>query len=200
MGATIALAALFLFIYIIWVIADLLDPNRDVKKKNNSTLGARRMREVDSGSKKGKFASEITNQQREKLEKLRKLQQERQNAVIGKASAEKPMYDHQTSDCGGGSIHDGYHEGSVRRPAQASSAEGRLGRQGVYAKEGQNAASASPAKEQPAYNVRPDAEHSAETARGISGPEKLASAISGKPAIVQGLIWAEVLGKPLSDS
>ena len=196
MGATIALAALFLFIYIIWVIADLLDPNRDVKKKNNSTFGARRT----AGSEKGKFASEITNQQREKLEKLRKLQQERQNAVIGKASTEKPMYDHQTSDCGGGSIHDGYYEGSVRRPAQASSAEGRLGRQGVYAKEGQNAASASLAKEQPAYNVRPDAEHSAETARGISGPEKLASAISGKPAIVQGLIWAEVLGKPLSDS
>ena len=200
------LTALLFVAFILSFIFDFLKKasnKGDVKNKNASSFSTNRMNASNADSAKGKYSGAVTSQQREKLEQLRKLQQLRQNAANERAGAEKPLYAHQTTDCSGGSIHDGYHEGSVRRPQQASSAEGRLGKQGVSRSESKAAAKVSYdelIKEQPAYSAVSNGEESAARASLVSGSEKLAKAISGKPAIVQGLIWAEILGKPLSDS
>lgn len=151
-----------------------------------------------------------------------------------KTQPEKPIYEHSTDECTGGSIHDGYHEGTVRRPAAASSAEGVQGAQGArrasYApgrtgqgmqgREGAGLGASSgaglPTREELlrevqsklAYEkasashsaVKPQETKSAVQAPQKSGIEKLTEALSGKPPIVQGVMWAEILGRPLSDN
>ncbi|GEM_PF-3265651 len=151
-----------------------------------------------------------------------------------KTQPEKPIYAHSTADCTGGSIHDGYHEGNVRRPAPASSAEGVQGAQGARrasyapgrtgqgmqggegAGPGASSGAGLPTREELlrevqsklAYEkasashsaVKPQEAKSAVQAPQKSGLEKLTEALSGKPPIVQGVMWAEILGRPLSDS
>lgn len=112
----------------------------------------------------------------------------------------KPIYDPVYDDCAGGSIHDGYHEGTVRRPAPASSAEGKAGSQGV-AMGGAAAAARQRAQAMKNASVVNGSEESAAAtpAKAELGADRLKAAIADKPAIVQGLIWSEVLSKPLSD-
>ena len=151
---------------------------------------------------------------------------------------EKPVIAHSTDDCTGGSIHDGYHEGTIRKPGPASSAEGMQGAQGVrrgaYAAgtTGQgmqygegvtlNAARAAktrngqPTREELIREYQENAEyrkqsaaHSVTAPSPITAPkssepvergmERLAKTIADKPPMVQGIIWSEILGRPLSD-
>lgn len=153
----------------------------------------------------------MTEQQtahQKEYERLKKLREERANQILnsiagrGVSLAEKPVVEHSTDDCTGGSIHDGYHEGTVRRPAAPVNKEGAQGlqgeRRGTYAKgatglgmqagEGVGTAKASFQGALAAQDVKAE-----------SGADKLVKAISSKPAIVQGIIWSEVLGKPLSE-
>ena len=139
------------------------------------------------------------------------------------AAAEKPVEAHSTRECGGGSIHDGYHEGTIRRPEAASSAEGVQGlqgaRRGVYQKgsgaqgmassEAVFAASArgrEAAREDALYQKESEAHAAVYTSLAQkpegpreSGADKLQRAIAGKSGIVQGVIWSEVLGKPRAE-
>ncbi len=123
------------------------------------------------------------------------------------AVPEKPIIAHSTSDCTGGSIHDGYHEGTIRRPAPASSPEGvqglngarrgsyysGSGSQGVQGTEGTPLSSVTPPKSRPA------AAADAPKQPAESGAERLSKSISGQSGIVQGIIWSEVLGSPKAD-
>lgn len=167
------------------------------------------------------------------LEQQAKYTQQQANAQRAAAVPEKPIIPHQNSDCTGGSIHDGYHEGTFRKPASASSAEGLQGQQGArrtnYAPgrtgqgmQGREGASSGyvnglPSREELLREYRSkleyekaSASHSVagnktETAPAAaeqpreSGVEKLAKTIAEKPPMVQGIIWAEILGKPVSE-
>ena len=212
-------------IIIFFVIVSVITSIANAAKKAQQNGGDQRgvsSSGANGASRQGAYTGSVTSDQRARLEQLRRMQQRQQeqrqsaNAPSAKPAAfaaEKPVYPHDTEDCGGGSIHDGYHEGGVRRPAPASSAEGSVGRQGVLEREGRGAsdlykkdrserktASAAdiPAAKQP-MPANTDAV-SAPIDPEPSGAEKLSKAISDKPAIVQGLIWSEVLGRPLSDS
>ena len=196
-----------LMVIALFVVSTILSAPKSSSQQSNSSPDDL-PRSPFEPQKNGKYTGRTTSEQRARLEQLRKLQQQRQAqaaAAAGRADkAEgKPIYPHQTEECTGGSIHDGYHEGSVLRPAPASSAEGRLGKQGVMASEGlgpaqlgNNASAANAVKPKQSAQAFVGAKAAAEP----SGVEKLSKAISDKPAIVQGLIWSEVLGRPLSDS
>ena len=210
-------------IIIFFVIVSIVTSIANAAKKAQQNGGNQRSgftSSLNTASKPGAYTGSVTSEQRARLEQLRRTQQQRQQiqrqAVLNgkpQTADDKPVYPHETEDCGGGSIHDGYHEGTVRRPVAASSAEGRSGRQGVSEKEGRTVSelykqtwsekkSAIPtdaySEKQPAYASADAA--SAPTGLEASGAEKLSKAIADKPAIVQGLIWSEVLGRPLSDS
>ncbi|MBR5947963.1 MAG: hypothetical protein IKZ82_04860 [Clostridia bacterium] len=207
-------------IIIFFVIASIISAVTNAAKKNQQNSGNRSGGFSSSAGgaaqRTGAYTGTSTSEQRARLEQLRKLQQQRQqassNANRSGSNAEKPIYPHETEDCGGGSIHDGYHEGTVRRPAPASSAEGRLGKQGVSDKEGRGASelykkdwNERRVKAADIPSVVEPAPEKAETASAPvksepSGAERLSKALADKPAIVQGLIWSEVLGRPLSDS
>lgn len=227
---------------VVFIVSSIVNAARNASKGSGGSGGG-----VNPGSananlpqRPGVYTGSATSEQRARLEQLRRLQQQRQTAAQGMqreglqreeiqrpqsasgaraldAYAEKPVYPHETEDCGGGSIHDGYHEGTVRRPAPASSAEGRQGKQGsaiteggvteLYRKDYAKSTAQIPADgSKPAQGVQ--SARSARAAQGVqpaaageeSGADRLAKAISGRPAAVQGLIWAEVLGRPLSDN
>jgi len=216
------LEGIIIFFVIVSVITSIANAAKKAQQNGGDQRGVSSSG-ANGASRQGAYTGSVTSDQRARLEQLRRMQQQRQqeqrqsaNAPSAKPAAfaaEKPVYPHDTEDCGGGSIHDGYHEGGVRRPAPASSAEGSVGRQGVLEREGRGAsdlykkdrserktASAAdiPAAKQP-VPASTDAV-SAPIDPEPSGAEKLSKAISDKPAIVQGLIWSEVLGRPLSDS
>lgn len=190
-----------------------------------------------SGNKKG---GKPTSSLKENVLRAMELELEekdaRKNTAAGTAAQTgKPIHPHSTDDCTGGSIHDGYHEGTIRRPAPASSAEGKMGAQGArrtsYAagrtgqgmqgSEGAGAGRISglPSREELLREVqsklayeKASASHAAggvqqqpapkpaSTVPQKSGLEKLTETISSKPPMVQGIMWAEILGRPLSDS
>ncbi len=233
---------------VVFIVSSIVNAARNAAKGSGGSGGG-----VNPGSananrpqRLGAYTGSATSEQRARLEQLRRLQQQRQTAAQGMqreglqreeiqrpqsasgaraldAYAEKPVYPHETEDCGGGSIHDGYHEGTVRRPAPASSAEGRQGKQGsaitegsvteLYRKDYAKSREETPAGTMPSAGGAKPAQgvqsaRSARAAQGVqpaaageeSGADRLAKAISGRPAAVQGLIWAEVLGRPLSDN
>jgi hypothetical protein len=165
-----------------------------------------------------------------RMEDARRIEEQRSRlekrpmvTTIQTARTEKPVIAHEDDDCGGGSIHDGYHEGSVRRPQAASSAEGMQGpqgaRRGVYQKgtTGQGMASAEAvyaasqrgkeaareaaeyAKESEAHSAIYQSLVSVPEGPRESGADKLQKAIGDKSGIVQGIIWSEVLGRPRAE-
>lgn len=90
---------------------------------------------------------------------------------------EKPIAAHTDDDCGGGSIHDGYHEGVTQfanRPA--ASVAGNLGHR--LADE----------------DDRIEREHIA-----AENAKKAMTRISKLPPLAQGIIYSEILGKPKSE-
>lgn len=114
----------------------------------------------------------------------------------------KPLVAHSSADCTGGSIHDGYHEGTARKPIEAAQREGTIGKQGRKLKgrsevheqgvpmPGENHSVRYAPETVPVKPSKPSAH---------VGADKLVAAIAKKPSIVQGIIWSEVIGKPKSE-
>ena len=102
-------------------------------------------------------------------------------------SAGKPRVTHSTEDCTGGSIHDGYHEGTPGKQGKYNppSAGGAMP-EGVQLPGNDHSIHFAPVKE-------------ADKAPAASGADKLIATLAGKPSIVQGVIWGEILGKPRSE-
>ena len=114
---------------------------------------------------------------------------------------DKPIIEHSTDDCTGGSIHDGYHEGTIRRPAPASSSEGTQGMQGARRGDyttGSGAQGAQGSEGTSSYRTGP-VYQAANTVPTKKGTDRLAEAISSQSGIVQGIIWSEVLGHPRAE-
>ena len=91
---------------------------------------------------------------------------------------EKPIAEHALDDCGGGSIHDGYHEGVTQFAGKpAASVAGKLGRD--LANE----------------DDRIEREHAA-----AQNAKLVMAKISKLPPLTQGMIYSEILGKPRSET
>ena len=99
----------------------------------------------------------------------------------------KPRVTHSTADCTGGSIHDGYHEGTPGKQGRYNPpSAGRAMPEGVQLPGNDHSIHFAPVKE-------------ADKAPAASGADKLIATLAGKPSIVQGVIWGEILGKPRSE-
>lgn len=91
---------------------------------------------------------------------------------------EKPIAAHTDDDCGGGSIHDGYHEGVTQFANRSeASVAGKLGHR--LADE----------------DDRIEREHIA-----AENAKKAMARISKLPPLAQGMIYSEILGKPRSET
>ena len=99
----------------------------------------------------------------------------------------KPRVTHSTEDCTGGSIHDGYHEGTPGKQGRYNPpSAGRAMPEGVQLPGEDHSIHFAPVKE-------------ADKNPAASGADKLIATLAGKPSIVQGVIWGEILGKPRSE-
>ena len=98
---------------------------------------------------------------------------------------EKPIIGHSADDCTGGSIHDGYHEGTDWKQGKP-----------MPRKIPETAPEGAPVK---------GSDHSIHFKEAevkdthVSGAEKLTALLSEKSSIVQGVIWSELLGRPRSE-
>ncbi|MDD5903895.1 MAG: hypothetical protein PUC64_02850 [Clostridium sp.] len=99
----------------------------------------------------------------------------------------KPRVTHSTADCTGGSIHDGYHEGTPGKQGRYNPpSAGRAMPEGVQLPGEDHSIHFAPVKE-------------ADKTPAASGADKLIATLAGKPSIVQGVVWGEILGKPRSE-
>ena len=91
---------------------------------------------------------------------------------------EKPVARHTDEECGGGSLHDGYHEGVTQFQGRAeASVAGRLGHRLADEDE------------------RIEREHAA-----AENAKKAMARISKLPPLAQGMVYSEILGKPRSET
>ena len=92
--------------------------------------------------------------------------------------SEKPIAAHRDDDCGGGSIHDGYHEGVTQFAGRAeASVAGNLGHRLADEDE------------------RIEKEHLA-----AENAKRAMARIAKLPPLAQGMIYSEILGKPRSET
>ena len=105
----------------------------------------------------------------------RPLEKQTLQTALGK---EKPVVAHEDDDCGGGSIHDGYHEGVTQFANRSeASVAGKLGHRLADEDE------------------RIEREHIA-----AENAKKAMARISKLPPLAQGMIYSEILGKPRSET
>lgn len=110
---------------------------------------------------------------------------EADEAPDGALRGERPIIRHSANDCTGGSIHDGYHEGTEWKQGKA-----------MPRKRPETAPEGVPVKGEDHSIHFKEAEV---TEKHKSGAEKLTALLSEKPSIVQGIIWGELLGRPRSE-
>jgi multidrug efflux pump subunit AcrA (membrane-fusion protein) len=92
--------------------------------------------------------------------------------------AEKPVASHTDEDCGGGSIHDGYHEGVTQfdngRPAAVA---GKLGKR-----------------------LADEDERIEKAHEAADNAKRVMARIAKLPPLSQGIVYSEILGKPKSEA
>ena len=91
---------------------------------------------------------------------------------------EKPTVAHSDDDCGGGSIHDGYHEGVTQFKADRPVAvAGNLG-----------------------HRLADEDERAEREAAAAESAKRAMARIGKLPPLAQGMIYSEILGKPKSET
>ena len=119
-----------------------------------------------------------------RMEDARRIEEQRSRlekrpmvTTIQTARTEKPIVAHTDDDCGGGSIHDGYHEGVTQFPnGRPAAVAGRLG------------------------NRLADEDERIERERvSAENARRVMKRISKLPPLAQGMIYSEILGKPKSE-
>lgn len=91
---------------------------------------------------------------------------------------EKPIAVHTDADCGGGSIHDGYHEGVTQFPnGRPAAVAGKLG-----------------------YTLAQEDDAQVKAAAAAENARRAMARISKLPPLAQGMIYSEILGKPKSET
>ncbi|MBO6060998.1 MAG: hypothetical protein J6P98_02640, partial [Clostridia bacterium] len=91
---------------------------------------------------------------------------------------EKPIRAHSEDACGGGSIHDGYHEGVTKFTGrQEASVAGNLG-----------------------HRLADEDERIEREAAAAENARRAMARIAKLPPLAQGMIYSEILGKPKSET
>lgn len=118
-------------------------------------------------------------------------------------SGEKPITPHSPSACTGGSIHDGYHEGTAAAVRESAADSLKAESKSLPKLNRKPFEKNLPKKPAPgsthsilAEDIKPASRNDADPPSGI---ELLTKKLSNEPQIVQGIIWGEILGKPKSD-
>lgn len=188
-------APIIIFFVIMSIISSVI---KSAKKRNAGQNNAEQQQKIELARQQLQYRQQQYRQQYAAQQGMRNGTQNGGARTV----PDKPIIAHSTDDCTGGSIHDGYHEGTIRRPQAASSPEGFQGArranyapgrtgQGMTFKEGEASEN---------HSALTAAELAAKAAVNTeTGAEKLVKAISAQPAFVQGVIWSEILGKPLSN-
>lgn len=144
--------------------AERMRRQEELKRRLQENAARREAEKRASGS-----AAPAPAQQRRPLEK-RVMQTALQK--------EKPTVAHSDEDCGGGSIHDGYHEGVTQfassRPAAVA---GRLGQR-----------------------LADEDERIEREKTSADAAKRAMERISKLPPLAQGMIYSEILGKPRSET
>ncbi len=97
--------------------------------------------------------------------------------TIQTARTEKPVVAHADDDCGGGSIHDGFHEGVTQfAPGRPVAIAGRLG-----------------------HDLADEDERIERERVSAENARRVMKRISKLPPLAQGMIYSEILGKPKSE-
>lgn len=89
---------------------------------------------------------------------------------------ERPIASHSVDDCGGGSIHDGFHEGVSQIRNKPPAFAGTLG-----------------------HRLADEDERLEKEASAAENAKKVLNRISKLPPLAQGMIYSEILGKPKSE-
>lgn len=151
---------------------------RTAQPVSKETEAQRRARQEELKRRLEENRARREQEQRRLSEEPRKTLEKRPLVTnIQTARQEKPIAAHEDADCGGGSIHDGYHEGVTQFPnGKAPAVAGRLGSRLADEDE------------------RIEREHiAAENARRVM------KRISTLPPLAQGMVYSEILGKPKSE-
>ena len=110
-----------------------------------------------------------------KTQERRPLEKRTMESTLKK---ERPIAAHTDDDCGGGSIHDGYHEGVTKFNEKAGvSVAGNLG-----------------------HRLADEDERLEREAAAAENAKKVLNRISKLPPLAQGMIYSEILGKPKSET
>lgn len=138
---------------------------------------ARSQRTPDSfGHDRSPSQTELKKKLREDAERHR-LEREALSKTLP-ARPEKPVAEHSDEDCGGGSIHNGYHEGVTqfannRPPAVA----GRLG-----------------------HRLADEDDALLRESIAAENAKRAMARIAKLPPLAQGMVYSEILGKPKSET
>lgn len=119
-----------------------------------------------------------------RMEDARRIEEQRSRlekrpmvTTIQTARTEKPVIAHEDDDCGGGSIHDGYHEGVTQfAPGRPVAVAGRLG-----------------------HDLADEDDRIVRERAAAENARRVMKRISKLPPLAQGMIYSEILGKPKSE-
>ncbi|MBO4385001.1 MAG: hypothetical protein J5854_06245 [Clostridia bacterium] len=90
----------------------------------------------------------------------------------------RPVIDREEDDCGGGSIHDGYHEGVTKfSPDRPAAVAGKLG-----------------------SRLADEDDRIAREKLAAENAKRAMERISKLPPLAQGVVWSELLGRPKSET
>ena len=133
-------------------------------------------RRLEENRRRREQEQQRADQQRAEEQRSR-LEKRPMVTTIQTARTEKPVIAHEDDDCGGGSIHDGYHEGVTQFPnGRPAAVAGRLG------------------------NRLADEDERIERERvSAENARRVMKRISKLPPLAQGMIYSEILGKPKSE-
>ena len=119
--------------------------------------------------------SQKTPKKPAKAQERRPLEKRTMESTLKK---ERPIAAHTDDDCGGGSIHDGYHEGVTKFNEKSGvSVAGNLG-----------------------HRLADEDERLEREAIAAENAKKVLNRISKLPPLAQGMIYSEILGKPRSET
>lgn len=92
-------------------------------------------------------------------------------------SSGRPMVSHSDEDCGGGSIHDGYHEGVTQFPnGKGPAVAGKLG-----------------------HRLADEDDRLEQEKAAADNAKRVMARIAKLPPLAQGMVYSEILGKPKSE-
>ncbi len=119
------------------------------------------------------YAAQTTQKPAAQQNERRPLEKRTMESALKK---EKPIASHSVDDCGGGSIHDGFHEGVSQIRNKPPAFAGTLG-----------------------HRLADEDERLEKEAAAAENAKKVLNRISKLPPLAQGMIYSEILGKPKSE-